>query len=115
MKEIKFRAWNTREKNIKYSIMEDFSEITDDIDNVLMQYTGLKDKNGKDIYEGDILLNTKYGKAEVVFQYGCFGIDIYSPYKFGNGFNSFATITADYENSEVIGNVYENPNLINKI
>lgn len=140
MREIKFRAWTKRDdcwiggfsihqsglfSDLINAKIEEPQHIAiadahwqvlskqDDI--VVMQYTGLKDKAGRDIYEGDILLNPKYGKAEVVFQYGCFGVDIYSPYKLGSGFYSFNTIIADYENCEVIGNVYENPELINKI
>ena len=61
----------------------------------LMQFTGLKDKNGKEIYEGDIV-RQDYDNAlcEVKFISGCF-----SPFKHDGQF-------------VVIGNIYENPELL---
>ena len=101
---------------------------------ILMQYTGLKDKQGKEIYEGDILLipdeltdrilDDGSGPTEpcnhlavVTFQDGSFGVmihdgaDIYS-----DGF--WTNSWLEYENGEnlsafeVIGNIYSNPELV---
>ena len=74
------------------------------------QYTGLKDKNGKEIYEGDII---KYShkavgeiKREVRYKYGMYGIE-------GRHEGTqipFANILGSER--EVVGNIYENPELL---
>jgi uncharacterized phage protein (TIGR01671 family) len=78
----------------------------------LMQYTGLKDKNGKEIYEGDLLRcvfddeDEDNTPSEVVFARGAFFIG-YEP-------NMICLTVGECEADEleVIGNIYENPELL---
>ncbi|NSN86739.1 hypothetical protein HRE06_14385, partial [Enterococcus faecalis] len=86
----------------------------DEFPYILMQSTGLKDLNGVEIFEGDIVKVTvnNYGTGERFEQ-----IDkvVYEDCRFcfNDGFYYSETIKySGYENKEVIGNVYENPELL---
>lgn len=74
----------------------------------LMQFTGLHDKNGKEIYEGDIV----QWEDTVDDGYGCgYLTKIQEEVIFGGGaYNPISTMPSKY--FEVIGNVYENPELL---
>ena len=129
MKEIKFRAWDKKEK-IMYNPSNVWGIDAGIIaqgrgEAIMMQYTGLKDKNGKEIYEGDILKDD-VGIAEVTYDneragfYAWFKKPVVFPdYAHGvkdtkiNQIHMYAWSTDDYKTSaEVIGNIYENPELI---
>lgn len=68
-------------------------------DVILMQYTGLKDKNGTEIYEGDIVKATKENIPLIVVFWDDFTA-------------SFNGTKDNYLHSEIIGNIYENPELL---
>ncbi len=74
----------------------------------LMEYTGMKDKNGKEIYEGDITESRLNGRCVVEYRNGSFGIVGGTPHGFraGEHFGYYP------HNHTVIGNIYENPNLL---
>jgi len=103
-REIKFRIWD---KELGMMCWEDINNTPIKKifqDNILMQYTGLKDKQGKEIYEGDMVANKLNPKGfEVKWsKYG--GFDF-----FCDGKNS-----QDGRNWKIIGNIYENPKLLKK-
>jgi uncharacterized phage protein (TIGR01671 family) len=121
MREIKFRAWfNPNNQMIKsnYIYFDEFREIEDwfaDEYYEFMQYTGLMDKNRKDIYEGDIVKLSKENRkllgniGIVKFKSGEFSIE--SP-EFEH--HDDIRLRKFYTHLEVIGNIYENPELLNK-
>ena len=118
MREIKFRAWFEKFKEIYTVKMIDLQkEIAYfdkynyrsfyDID--LMQYTGLKDKNNKEIYEGDILSDGNDEKPyKVIFENGSFRAEFEGDFEE----YSFDLIDIVAQGCEVVGNIYENPELI---
>jgi uncharacterized phage protein (TIGR01671 family) len=87
---------------------EDGPNMWHDVEATFQQFTGLKDKNGKEIYEGDILQDNEYaeddGTAEDVVVWneadGC-----WTTHEWGVDGSSF-------DGCEVIGNVHENPELL---
>ncbi len=74
----------------------------------LMQYTGLKDKNGMEIYESD-LVKTEKGIFQLTID--CFGPEL-SGYDNGDYYYGYVSEYHNWNEFEVIGNIYENPDLL---
>jgi uncharacterized phage protein (TIGR01671 family) len=116
MREIKFRAWDKgRMIEPMGLLMRDAPQWLDKLSSeaILMQYTGLHDKNGKEIWEGDILIDHKrkyicsWKKEETAFV--IYGEDKYKNTTIGHRAGSGKWVQRYFV---VIGNIYENPELI---
>ena len=122
MRVIKFRAWYKGEMHEVYSFhlsagmvtisLPRFPFVQDVVSDTVMEYTGLSDKNGKEIYEGDVVkwwVNniTRTSPVEYVEQQASFWMmkDIDSGHSVINDW-----MRGEYE---IIGNIHENPELIN--
>ena len=131
MRDIRFRAWDKEEEKMWFDVGITIDKhiilqlTTDDGLHsirperaILMQFTGLKDKSGREIFEGDIVAP---GKREVVFL-------THLEYHEGVGFYTVSHETKDdmeipmhwtfgvtqAEDSEIIGDIYSNPELLEK-
>jgi len=126
MREIKFRGWDGEKMLPSYSagmcafvydyMADNDGKLPKDI--VLMQYTGLKDKNDKEIYEGDVVKTgedfvgvVEYDNESVDYCIDTGTGDEYEETEYdGDGYKESLTV----DPIEVIGNIYENPNLLNE-
>jgi uncharacterized phage protein (TIGR01671 family) len=119
-REIKFRAWDTEHGEFKSPLNVyvngvgetawQFGYSTEPYSGlVLQQYTGLKDCNGKEIYEGDLLKTTWFGHTEKTFrvEYLAYRTAFKAIDQLGDGY------CLDDMEWEVIGNLYENKELLN--
>lgn len=130
MRDIKFRAWDKEKNKMIFfhllfklvntnqlgcqSIDQDINDWIDDWTQepdeevaILMQYTGLKDKNGVEIYDGDIVKHDDYGQISIVEWSDEDWGWIMKSIKNWNPKTCFIPIK-----DEVIGNIYQNPELL---
>lgn len=109
-REIKFRAWS-RENKIMVTCNQVPVGMLNKYDDPVMQFTGLLDKNGKEIFEGDIIKN-KWGHNVEVKIEEITHSDWEDSFA-GFGFGMPTHDIEDYKKEiEIIGNIYENPELI---
>jgi uncharacterized phage protein (TIGR01671 family) len=122
MRTIKFRAWDKKNKSMEYDITGfecndlgidgvfidgDYHSLRD---TELMQFTGLLDKNGKEIYEGDIV---KQLDSIYVIEWGNAGFDAIRQCCLGCGTKTTYLISVLSDGHyTIIGNIWDNPELI---
>lgn len=122
MRRLKFRAWETigREMHSFDTLMrtiyaETNMNIFNDDSIILMQYTGLKDENGKEIYDGDILQFRNASGMDDSICHVVWNEDRFSWFienDESNIYDELYNITAPAD-IKIIGNKYENPELLN--
>lgn len=124
-REIEFRAWHKKYKYMarvadinfnKERINLNAADIGSYKDIELMQYTGLKDKNGVKIFEGDIIKGTKRSGAKY-WEINFIGVVKFTNENKKSKFNIYVNEYREFDFSacfglEVIGNIYENPELL---
>lgn len=135
-REIKFRAWDSTAKLLRMSpdlVIAEGAPLLHNDDDALMQYTGLKDREGKEIYEGDVvefvwfhngtrdevrqkLIENRGGPikdrwAIAVFRGFGFRFKTVFP-ELNDGEKWIRMSKSDSESVEIIGNIYENPELL---
>ena len=139
MKELKFRAWKMHNGKLRryvcspfellnyaqrhpeapvlhYQDVNDIRDFMPDVD-VIEQYTGLKDKNGKEIYEGDIVkysykMDTR--DKRLLYSSEVVEFDTIEEEEWPNSTISGFILHSSEDGYEVIGNVHENPELLSK-
>ena len=141
---IRFRAWDKNEKRMGYldylwndhwystpshkdgggvAIWDNTNIVMDRKDIVLMQFTGLLDKNGKEVFKGDVVAHdariihqSGLWKSEVYFENGCFQVKcdmvahLDNEFHIGTVKKNLGLWNMDY--IEILGNIYENPELL---
>ena len=106
MREMKFKVWDINNKRMSTTQLDLLSSgelVGFDENDEIMQYTSLKDKNNKGIYEGDIVRFGRDNKIGLIIYCGdCFSIEFE---------NDLKELHFHQHNNEieVIGNMYENP------
>lgn len=114
MREIKFRGKEKDNSRWMYGLRDNYFWNNINLE-TLGQFTGLKDKNEKEIFEGDIIKDNN-GIGVLMWFQTAWGI---ASYAYGySGLNSYTAVDSFYTNEvkewEVIGNIHDNPKLLTK-
>ena len=123
MRELKFRAWDPHNKCFLHRFMDNFMlcvlEKGGSLGYIIEQYTGLKDKNGTEIWESDIVRHTsqnpRYKTTFFVVQYrpgAWIQWPIAKDKQWEENRDPYECVEWDWYNVEVVGNIHENPELV---
>ena len=122
MRDVKFRAWHKYEgMTTPYAYLNEsngFNQAHVSKPVAVMQYTGMKDSSGADIYEDDLVRVTDSEDPYVnwvgIVRYGVRGYPAFDLYdnEYGTLSNEYNTLTNDDLTLTVIGNIHENPELM---
>ena len=99
--------------DLDYEVLGSYLFYNDE-DVVIQQCTGLKDKNGKLIYEGDIITTSEYNICKENDKYKVFWHSEYCQFLFESINDGYCIDFMDMYKPEIIGNIYENPELLHK-
>ena len=117
-REIKFRAWlpNQKQMSTLYGFTLNISgEVISTNEAIVMQFTGLKDKNGKEIYEGDIVIDQLDRIYTIEYSVDTCSFKLVKDFDSGSMFDKRGKfVLFDAMNLAIVGNIYENPELIKK-
>ena len=126
MKELKFRIWDKERETFLNNVfigsdgtLYQFSKDTifgtaitylDSENKKILQYTGLHDKNGKEIFEGDII-KIKDETYRITWN-GCFSSFDMTNIDKAKQYKDLYILNRDYQQSEIVGNIYRNRKLL---
>ncbi len=122
MRAIKFRAWDPELGMLSWETINDRLMLDFEYDEktIFMQFTGLKDKNGKEIYEGDVVrvYEHTFSPYDFIVEFSevnyCWWLTGVITREDGTSFQSysFSNLNGFQSDCEVIGNIYENEDLL---
>lgn len=126
MKELKFRVWDKERETFLNNVfigldgkLYQFSKVTifgiaitylDSENKNISKFTGLHDKNGKEIFEGDII-KIKDETYRITYN-GCFSSFDMTNIDKAKQYKDLYILNRDYQKSEIVGNIYQNRELL---
>jgi hypothetical protein len=116
-REIKFRDWNPETKEMRYFNLDGYDREVHDAYGNIMQFTGLLDKNGKEVFEGDIIkikCNEDIIIGDVFYNQTrcCYMINQPAGYNGSFGLQVFTLTVEICDEFNIIGNIYQHKNLL---